>query len=530
MEVLDKLIDEGIAPADVGFCSFTRAARREAAERAADRFGVPLPALEREGWFRTLHSVAYRVLGVGKEILAGDGKDTRDWFREAFGEEVILPDDESLSEGIRRNPVQVSLAIWGAARSRLESLRRAWERSNAVDRSIPSLGEVSSIVEHYEQSKTLDHRVDFEDIIGRFVGRRFREEGPQDIASDGELPDVPVWIFDEQQDVTPLLDLAARRLANGPATRFTYLAGDPFQSIYGFAGAHGRLFLDWDVDRERILTTSYRCPAPVLDLGEDILRGCSDYFDRGIGPTDRPGMVSEDWLPDLGALDPEEETLVIARTNYQARTFRGQLTRQGIPWTSTRGSGSWMAPKKRQGLRVLADLASGLPVDFRDWLKVLEVIPARGYLEHGTKSRLLVDGEIPDRERASLWSLMSWGATRELIDRIASNTWPSLVEGGDSFQKVADRWGLALAMKPRIRVGTIHSVKGAEADHVILSTESTRRCSEATRSIEGADEERRIAYVGVTRSRHRLTLARPSGFAEFEIPVPGARVHEISIF
>ena len=49
MAIMDKLLAREIGPLEVGFCSFTRAARREAATRAADRFGVPVPVLEREG-------------------------------------------------------------------------------------------------------------------------------------------------------------------------------------------------------------------------------------------------------------------------------------------------------------------------------------------------------------------------------------------------------------------------------------------------------------------------------------------------
>jgi superfamily I DNA/RNA helicase len=53
-------------PFALGFSSFTRAARSEAAGRASAAWGVNQGDLERKGWFRTCHSVAYRVLGVSK--------------------------------------------------------------------------------------------------------------------------------------------------------------------------------------------------------------------------------------------------------------------------------------------------------------------------------------------------------------------------------------------------------------------------------------------------------------------------------
>ena len=529
MAIMDKLLAREIGPLEVGFCSFTRAARREAATRAGDRFGVPVPVLEREGWFRTIHSVAYNVLGIGAELLAGDSAKTREWFRETFDEDVIMEDSDGFAEPSRGSEIETILSIWGAARSRLVSLADQWEMVNAVDSSIPDLDDCRSVVDHYELAKRVDGRVDFADILARFAGREFRLDGPLEISPDGEVPDVPVWIFDEQQDVTPLLDLVARRLASGPSTRYVYLAGDPFQSIYGFAGADGSLFMDWDVHQERTMDRSFRCPADILEMGEAVLSGCSNYFDRGILPADHQGEVCESWLPDLGDLDPSVETLVIARTNYIARTVASQLTARGIPWSSTRGSGGWLSAKKREAMVSLGKLSDGEAIKLDGWKRILEMIPARDYLERGVKKRFLLDKEEPEGDAVSLWNLGTWGATPELVDRIARDGWVSLVEGGDLFVRAVSRYGYKDALGTRIRVGTIHSVKGLEADNVTLISESSRRCSESERTPWGADEERRVAYVGITRASQNLTITRPTGSLDYEIPIPGTRRHAATL-
>jgi len=529
MEIMDKLLAREIGPLEVGFCSFTRAARREAATRAGDRFGVPVPVLEREGWFRTIHSVAYNVLGIGAELLAGDSAKTREWFRETFDEDVIMEDSDGFAEPSRGSEIETILSIWGAARSRLVSLADQWEMVNAVDSSIPDLDDCRSVVDHYELAKQVDGRVDFADILAKFAGREFRLDGPLETSPDGEVPDVPVWIFDEQQDVTPLLDLVARRLASGPSTRYVYLAGDPFQSIYGFAGADGSLFMDWDVHQERTMDRSFRCPADILEMGEAVLSGCSNYFDRGILPADHQGEVCEGWLPDLGDLDPSVETLVIARTNYIARTVASQLTARGIPWSSTRGSGGWLSAKKREAMVSLGKLSDGEAIKLDGWKRILEMIPARDYLKRGVKKRFLLDKEEPEGDAVSLWNLGTWGATPELVDRIARDGWVSLVEGGDLFIRAVSRYGYKDALGTQIRVGTIHSVKGLEADNVTLISESSRRCSESERTPWGADEERRVAYVGITRARKKLTITRPTGSLDYEIPIPGTRRHADTI-
>ncbi|HEY3379648.1 MAG TPA: ATP-binding domain-containing protein, partial [Armatimonadota bacterium] len=60
---------------------------------------------------------------------------------------------------------------------------------------------------------------------------------------------------------------------------------------------------------------------------------------------------------------------------------------------------------------------------------------------------------------------------------------------------------------PRLIVGTIHSVKGGEADVVILLADMSRAGYEAwTRSGEGRDAVIRTFYVGMTRARETLLL------------------------
>ena len=64
--------------------------------------------------------------------------------------------------------------------------------------------------------------------------------------------------------------------------------------------------------------------------------------------------------------------------------------------------------------------------------------------------------------------------------------------------------------KPRIIIGTIHSVKGGEADHVWVDAELTRSiCREIAMDIGHAyDDEARLAYVAATRAKKTLGILR----------------------
>jgi superfamily I DNA/RNA helicase len=65
--------------------------------------------------------------------------------------------------------------------------------------------------------------------------------------------------------------------------------------------------------------------------------------------------------------------------------------------------------------------------------------------------------------------------------------------------------------EPRIRISTIHSIKGGEEDNVLLLSDVTQRSYEAINSARHADDEHRVFYVGATRARQRLLLLH-SGF------------------
>ena len=66
--------------------------------------------------------------------------------------------------------------------------------------------------------------------------------------------------------------------------------------------------------------------------------------------------------------------------------------------------------------------------------------------------------------------------------------------------------------EPTTILGTIHSIKGGECDHVHLDTSTTRRCLRgAAQDSEIEKEEKRVAFVAVTRARKTLRLLHQKG-------------------
>ena len=67
--------------------------------------------------------------------------------------------------------------------------------------------------------------------------------------------------------------------------------------------------------------------------------------------------------------------------------------------------------------------------------------------------------------------------------------------------------GEKLDLPARVVLSTIHSAKGGEAENIVLILDNTKNIREAIeRSPDKEDEENRIWYVGVTRTKQNLYI------------------------
>lgn len=514
LRIMDGALEQlGDDPLRLGFASFTRAARAEAAGRAAAAWGVSERLLTQEGWFRTVHSTAMRCIGVSSGQLITESAEDVKWLSEALGVRVSSQYDEETGgvKYVGDPTVAASLNCWALCRSSLIPLSTVVSRARSVDDNVPDFAAIVRIAEHYETAKNLHDRVDFTDLLMRFAGLGMSpQEGPYNKSEEGELPAVEAWLFDEQQDASPLLDAVCKRLVSAPSVKWCYVVGDPFQAIYGFAGSSAECFLAWDASKERTMPKSWRCPKPVAELGERCLRRMRrGYFDRKIAPADHEGSVQElDSIEQaVSKINPSESWLLIARTNFQAsRLFAAMCeAKKPVKWTT-----SPEGPTARAvGMQALFSLEKGEPITASQWMRAMELLPQI----NKSKQKILVRGtktKWKNSEESQKWDLIfpselqEVGATESLVNALATKEWVSLVDRGAEWREQASRWGSDLAADPKVRVGTIHSVKGAEADNVALLTTTSNRVAAGAEDSHQHDEECRIAYVGVTRTRRNL--------------------------
>jgi superfamily I DNA/RNA helicase len=89
--------------------------------------------------------------------------------------------------------------------------------------------------------------------------------------------------------------------------------------------------------------------------------------------------------------------------------------------------------------------------------------------------------------------------------------WRDSLEGSDyntrQYYSTIMANGYKLAAYPNIKLSTIHAIKGGEADHVVLFSDMATKSFDEY--IKDPDNERRVAYVGVTRAKQRLSIVNP---------------------
>lgn len=515
-------------PLRLGFASFTRAARAEAVSRAAAAWNVPPSLLDGEGWFRTVHSTARRCLALEPGQLIGNAVADTEWISNALGVKVSTSiDDDTGRQKFVGGQEGAALTCWERARNTLQPLSEVVRKMRRLDDDVPDYAAVVRIAERYEMAKRLEDRLDFSDLLLRFSGFRLHAvDGVERTEPEGTLPDVSAWLFDEQQDASPLLDAACKRLVSAESVKWCYVVGDPFQAIFGFAGSSADCFLGWPAEKERTMPKSYRCPKPILELGERCLRRMyRGYFDRKVAPADHEGQIfdCETELPFIRAR-PDEEWLFIARTNYEANRLYASLHASGKPakWVTQQEG----ATSRGTGLAALYALEKGKHVSGKEWSRAIELLPCTNKDKEPMLARGVKTGWA--KRHADEWDvifsddLTKVGATEPLMEKIRSGRWCGLVDRGEEWRRHAERWGPELVANTKIRVGTIHSVKGMEADNVAMLTTVGKRVEQGREDDRDQhDEECRIAYVGVTRARRNLYIVNEGRHGK---PVPRMEV------
>lgn len=466
LEIVDHYIEKGVHPQHIGFLAFTKKAANEAKTRAAETFGFEN---EEMPWFRTIHSLAFKQLGLTKAGVFN--KEHFQELSEILGFEIQgqVMFDEGAAYGMLVGDRVMFME--NLARARMVPLRKQWEQS--LNDEVHWL-ELQRAAKGYAQYKKKRGLIDFTDMLYNFV-------------EFGVAPDLDVLIVDEAQDLSPLqwvvVDKIARDVEN------VYIAGDDDQAIFSWAGADPQHLVRLAGKHNTItLNQSYRIPKTVHGLAREIIRRIQgERVTKKFKARDLDGSIR--YHMDVESVDMREgKWLVLARNGYSLRDMESICRSMGFSYDSK--GFSLRRAKSLKAIAAYEDLRRGNPINAKQLKLISQYTPVNLPKMHD--DFLLYPGDAS-----------GLGLNLETIWHKAMRVPP---EEREYFIAARSR-GETLIGEPRIQLSTIHGAKGGECENVVLLTDVARRTFEDMEVFP--DNEHRVFYVGVTRAKENIHVILP---------------------
>lgn len=506
--------------------SFTRAGAQEIATKPSLLTGRTIPVEKQH--VGTLHALCYRQFGQPKLME----QYTKQW-NETYPDDSILGKDlgsfdeggriDSESNGSSGDKVLKELNIY---RAKMID-ERYWDRR------------VHRFYQKWNDFKKQVGAMDFTDLIEKALrGLPYAPGRPE------------VIFVDEAQDFTRLQLTLVR--AWGYMAKWIVLVGDDNQTVYGFAGATPNAFLNPPIKDKfkRVLDQSYRVPQKVQERALRIINKVSvrepkAYMPRKEGGNVVQGIVREFddenyKTPDLVIEEAKEyitngrTVMFLASCSYMLEPLKHRLRDEGLPfWNPYRKTrGDWnplqVGNKKTTARDVVAQfLSSGIDDKYWDinqfvsWAQYLKVQDGGLVHKKGTAGIKALKQAIVNNVKGLHTSrnVLSQILTPEAVGPAMDRNIDWLIENFQASKqellsypiRVYREFGLSgIEEKPKIIIGTIHSVKGGQADVVYLYPDISYRAFKEMEEDEigKKDELYRLFYVGMTRAREELVIMK----------------------
>jgi DNA helicase-2/ATP-dependent DNA helicase PcrA len=470
--IVEQELAGDVHPMKIGYFAFTKKAATEARDRAIQKFPNLNPDTDFP-FFRTLHSLAYRCLGIStKDMMSPEHY--REFALEAGIELAIENGDEDFAVRVD-NPILNEINI---ARIRGMDLRTHYNKSE-MQIEWYHFEYVERAYRHYKTSRNL---LDFTDLL------------EQVLLEPSRLPELDALIIDEAQDLSRLqwrlveqLSLRAQR---------AFLAGDDDQAVYTWAGADVASFLGFSGD-VKILDQSYRVPSKIHALANHVVTRIKQRQPKVWKAREEEGSIS--YYNDFQQVDISHGNwLILASANYMLTDMHDWIKSQGLLF-------------ERHGQRSVSEniliavlgwekLRKGGEVPFNVIKMVYKYLDG-SLVKHGHKMLRTAD-------QAAMYTLDLLKEKHGLLsDEIWHKALTKISEDRRDYLVSLLRRNTRLTGHVPIKLSTIHGAKGGEADNVLLLSDlSTRFAKDYDKN---SDDINRLLYVGITRAKQTLHIVLP---------------------
>lgn len=545
-----NLIANGVLPSEILALTFTNKAAREMRERLAKILGHE-NSFSFMPWMGTFHSICVKMLRIEAENVGLD---------KGF---VIYDTDDRLAL-IKRAMKELQISDKSVKPKAAEAaISKAKNDGKSPDEMLadayyPNQQQIARVYERYEDMRQKANAVDFDDLL-LYVARLLKVR--EDIREKWQNRFKHILI-DEYQDTNHIQYQIVKLLVN--EERNICCVGDDWQSIYSWRGADFTNILNFERDfpgaKVIKLEQNYRSTQNILDAAQKVITKNTQRSDKtlfteagkGAPITIQQARDEQDeakWVASTirKMRRPLSDFAVLYRTNAQSQAFERAFMDYRLPYklvggvrfydrkeirdivaylhlivnprdiisltrvinVPARGIGEksvqkilegdleGLTAKTRGAYEKFVDILAGLreqnaagvgPAEIVEDL--LRKIDYRGYLNDGDKLKA-------EERNENLTALVGEAGTYQTLDEFLADA--ALMSSSDED-----------AGKDAVTLMTLHAAKGLEFPVVFLvglEEGLLPHVRSMDESVEDVEEERRLAYVGMTRAMQELFLS-----------------------
>ena len=478
-------LKKGVSPHQIAYFSFTNKAVDETIERIA----ASLPGYKPDdfSYFSTIHSFARSQFS---NIPVLDPNDDMMQFHSDYGTVKV-----GYMQGYEDQKVfnNWSLRIYDRARNMKQDPIALYKQQQKKNVRLPQF---ISIIAAYERFKSFEvepgirqnDRLDFTDMLQKFI-------------EEGHVPKFKVLMIDEAQDLTPLQWDVVIKLAK--EAEVVYLAGDDDQAIYEWNGAEVDYFIHFP-GKKKVLSLSRRIPRTVHYFSQIMMLSAANYREEKIfAPNNLEGEIERYQSVKHVPFKNEGTWMVLARIHDVKKEIEKDLYDMGLYYENTQGRKSFDV-QQWQAINYWMQLMQGGTLTREEACIMYTFI---SNIDHGYRSADSQKWNFAHPNQPFNYDELQLRAG--LQESRADWTEALSIKFKDTekryFLKCMEN-NINLDTKARIIVDTIHSVKGSEADHVVICSKANWPSHFERKSKEEKVKELRVWYTGVTRAKQSLHL------------------------
>ena len=517
------LLAQGVNPYEILAITFTNKAAKEMKSRVEGLVGDVANRI----WLSTFHSFCAKFLRFELDNFLGYNSnftiyDTSD------SQAVIKAALKALNLDDKYYPVGAMIGAISDAKNKL--LFASDFRKQARDFYQQK---VADVYEYYERELHKNNALDFDDLLLVAVKLLQSNEAVLDKYSKR----FRYVMIDEYQDTNHAQYLLAKLLASH--WKNIAVVGDADQSIYAWRGADIQNILDFEKDYPNCtsikLEQNYRSTKIILDAANAVIENNEGRPKKNLWTDKTEGAKIQHFTAqseheeaafigdtiakkhDIHGV-PYGDMAILYRTNAQSRVLEEALIKRALPYTMVGGTKFYDRKEIKDVLAYLRVLYN--PFDDLSLLRIINV-PKRSI-------GATTVAKLQDYARANGTSLFMTLTQLHLVDTIKGKTKEKLEEFGiliftlvaemedktvlDILESILDRTGYLAQLEQeesKVTLMTLHAAKGLEFPIVFLGglEEGLFPHSRTLMNPEEIEEERRLAYVGITRAEKELYIS-----------------------